>query len=284
MGTNKASLLAAITVLTATNYRLVPVQRASELEGIKVRLRTICMSAFVFATIVAIRPASAACSKATLNGVLGFSYGRLAGPGIPTAVVGQLAADGRGNLSGSWTQSSYGVISTETFRGTYSISNNCTGSMTFNNHDGSVDHFNIVLDDGDKGFQMIRTDNSHTQPGFALPEGTVVCGFTGKQQVLALNVFGTIAASNEPEAIVGELTLDGKGNISGTATLSIDFLNSTAAITGKYTQGTDCKGTLEITPKGHVAINYNTVVVNGGAELLLIETDKGMLVAGTAQQ
>jgi hypothetical protein len=44
-------------------------------------------------------------------------------------------------------------------------------------------------------------------------------------------------------------------------------------------------GTLQI--KGSVSflpMNFNTVVVNGGKELLLIETDRGTFLAGIAQQ
>jgi hypothetical protein len=36
--------------------------------------------------------------------------------------------------------------------------------------------------------------------------------------------------------------------------------------------------------KGASATHFNTIKVNGGKELLLIETDNGTLLTGTAQQ
>jgi hypothetical protein len=40
---------------------------------------------------------------------------------------------------------------------------------------------------------------------------------------------------------------------------------------------------MKITPKGSSALNFNTVFVNSGTELLLMETDSGTVIGGTAQ-
>jgi hypothetical protein len=40
---------------------------------------------------------------------------------------------------------------------------------------------------------------------------------------------------------------------------------------------------LDITPKGSPELHFNTVFVNSGAELLLVETDSGTVIGGTAQ-
>jgi len=39
-----------------------------------------------------------------------------------------------------------------------------------------------------------------------------------------------------------------------------------------------------VTPKGSATENFNTVTVNKGSELLMIETDEGTVFIGTAQQ
>ena len=117
-----------------------------------------------------------------------------------------------------------------------------------------------------------------------MAQGTVTCGLNGKKQVLAINLFGTLTASGDPAAIVGQLTLDGKGNLSGLETVSIDFSNSSLQVTGTYTQNADCTGTMQMAAKGFSAANFNTVAVNAGKELLLIETDANTLVGGNAQQ
>jgi hypothetical protein len=252
------------------------------------RLHTISVAVLVLATIVGVRPASAACTDASFKGAYGYLHGRQGGlPFDTTVVVGQFTADGKGALSGgSWTLiQNGGTNGTGTFTGKYTIAKNCTGTLTFSTEDNgnTPAHFNIVLDNGNQGFQMIQSDSQDTQPGYGVAQGTVTCGLPGKKQTLAANIVG-LDPSGFPEVIVGQLILDGKGNISGTATISNNGTISKGPVTGTYTQQTSCLGTAQITPKGFTAMNFNTVDVNGGKELLLIETDTSTFRSGTAQQ
>jgi hypothetical protein len=130
---------------------------------------------------------------------------------------------------------------------------------------------------------MIQSDNLFAQPGFGLAQGTAPCGLTGVKKILATNFLGTIFPSDDIEAIVGQLYLDGSGNItSGAETFSIGGTITVVPVTGTYTEGNDCRGTVQII--GASTMNFNTVVVNGGKELLMIETDNSTLLPGTAQQ
>jgi hypothetical protein len=242
------------------------------------------VTTLLFVTLITVGSASAACSNATLNGVYGYYHGRPDGVSGQRALVGQMIADGKGNLSGSWTTSLNGTISTGTFTGTYLISKNCTGSFTLSNEDESPANFSIVFDDSHKGFQILQTDNGTAQPGFGFEQGKVTCGLTGKKQTFATNLLGVLTSVPAVDAIVGQVTLDGKGNITGNETFSVLGTIATLPVSGTYTENADCIGTIQITPQGMAATNFNTVVVNGGKELLLIETDNDTVVAGTAQQ
>jgi hypothetical protein len=95
------------------------------------------IAAFALAILTAPVPAAAACSNATLKGTWGYYHGRPLGIFNVYKLVGQFTADGRGNLSGSWTLSSTGAISTGTFTGSYAIGANCTGTLTFSTEDQS---------------------------------------------------------------------------------------------------------------------------------------------------
>lgn len=245
---------------------------------------TISLSIFLFATMIAAQPAAAVCSNATLFGIYGYFHGRPDGIGGMRAIVGQMLADGQGNLQGSWTMSLNGSITAGTFTGTYSIAKNCTGSLTLINEDFPTADYNIVFDDVHKGFQMIQSDSGTAQPGFGLAQGVVACGLTGKKQIFATNFLGTLTSTSQVDAIVGQLTLDGKGHISGTETFSVGGVITTVSVTGTYTQNADCIGTAQITPSGFPTTNFTTVAVNGGKELLLIETDNNTTVTGTAQE
>jgi hypothetical protein len=220
-----------------------------------------------------------ACSYASLNGVFGYVHGR---PGtLAVVVVGQLTLDGQGNItSASWTESNNGTITTGATTGTYAIFPNCTGTLTLNDEDLGLSHFNIYLNASNKVFQMIQTDPSN-QPGFGMAEGTVTCGLSGKRLSLTTNLFGFV--SGVPVDTVGTVTLDGEGKITGTETFSTNGVVKTLPVTGTYTENSNCTGTWEITPTGGTPTNFNTVVVNGGSELLLIQTDHGTITAGNAQ-
>ena len=239
--------------------------------------------AFLVLAAIAISPAWAACSNATLLGVYGY-YHVKPGGGFAKGVVGQIIADGQGNLTSSWTLSVNGTIFTGSSLGTYSISNNCTGTLTFIAEDQSPADFSIIFDNSAHGFQMIQTDSGTGQLGSGVAQGAVSCGLTGKKQIFATNLGGTLFANSAAEAIVGGLVFDGKGNITGREIFSVDGVISESQVTGTYTQNADCTGTVQITPAGSATTNFNTVVVNGGKQLLFIEIDNNTLVTGTAQE
>jgi len=244
----------------------------------------LCFATLVFMTMVAVGSASAGtCSNATLNGVWGYVSSGFGGDGTPRALVGQATSDGKGNLSGTETKSKDGTILTVTFTGTYSVAKNCTGSLTVIQQDGTTKNANFVFDNSKKGFQVIQTDSGHVDAGFGLAQGAAVCGATGKKLTFAANLDGTINGVG-PAAVVGQAILDGKGNISGTGTFSLNGSIVTGSITGTYTENTDCTGTAQITPSGFSTLNFYFVVVNAGKEILMIETDTNTIVSGNMQQ
>jgi hypothetical protein len=230
--------------------------------------------------VLAGTPALATCSNTSLSGVFGYLHGR---PGtLSVVVVGQLTFDGQGDISSaSWTETNNGSITTGTTTGSYLISPNCTGTLTLNDEDLGLSHFNIYLNTGSKMFQMIQTDPSN-QPGFGLAEGTVTCGLSGKKLYLTTNLVGFV--SGVPVDTVGTVTLNGEGNITGTETFTTNGVVKTLAVTGTYTENSNCTGTWQVTPSGGTPTSFNTVVVNNGTGLLLIQTDPSTITAGNAQQ
>jgi hypothetical protein len=237
----------------------------------------------LFVVIFAVGSASAICSDATLKGVYGFVFSGIGGDGTPRAIVGQATADGKGDLSGTVTKSKDGTILAITFTGKYSVAKNCTGSVTFTDQDGETRHVKFVFDNANKGWQGIQTDSGRVISGFALAEGAAVCGENGKTQTFAANLSGTVIGVG-PVAYVEQVILDGKGNVSGSATFSLDGTVSTVPITGTYTENAACTGSAQITPQGFSTLSFNFVVVNVGKEILLIETDTNTIVSGTMQQ
>jgi len=229
---------------------------------------------------------AAACSNASLKGVFGYVHGRPGGASAVHLELGQLTLDGQGKVtSGSWTQENTdGSVSSGATTGAYSVSKDCIGRLTLDTEDQSpfASHFDIYLNAGDDMFQLVQSDQNWNQPGYALAQGTVTCGLSGKKQVLTTNLYGL--TGGEPADTVGQVTLDGKGGISGAETFTKGGVVTTRAVTGSYTEIADCTGTWKITPEHGKTSNFKTVVVNGGSELLLIQTEDNTFTAGVAQE
>jgi hypothetical protein len=244
--------------------------------------RTVIVVLVFLALNIAAKPAAAACSKASLKGTYGIEWGwpqeLFGGDGNEGMVVGQLTADGDGSYTVTQTVSFENSIYPENSSGTYTIASNCTGVL------GSPSNgFNIYLDGSNGGFQMAINTPGLQALGFGVPQGSGACALTGKTQNLGLNLVGTIPGASVNVNIVGELVLNGKGKITGTASINGNYSNSVHTVTGTYTETSGCAGTLQLTPKGLSELHFNTVFVTGGTELLLIEIDSGTVIGGTAQ-
>ena len=55
-------------------------------------------------------------------------------------------------------------------------------------------------------------------------------------------------------------------------------------VTGSYKVDPDCRGWASIKPKGLPEMRFHLVVVDGGKEMLAVETDAGTVVSGTFQR
>ena len=55
-------------------------------------------------------------------------------------------------------------------------------------------------------------------------------------------------------------------------------------VTGSYTVAKNCRGRAIITPKGRAEMHFSFVVVDGGNEMLAVETDADTVVSGTLQR
>lgn len=239
------------------------------------KLQKVSFAVALLGTMFAIDATCAACTNATVVGVWGFQIG---------TAIGQFTADGNGHITaGSDTVNQHGTVLKQTFTGTYSVAANCTGKITFNITGGGTVTASFVLDNGNKGAQIIVTTPGTVAEGAGAAEGTVTCGLSGIRQQFAALLLGQIIGGSSI-AYVAQITLDGNGNVSGSGTFDVGGTFRVTTITGTYTETSNCKGTIHLMPTGSSALNFAFVVVNAGKELLLVETDSNASVAGNMQR
>ncbi len=228
---------------------------------------------------------AATCSNESLSGTYGFLHGSTNATGTPTsAAVTQLTFDSTtGTFTGETTTSHDGVIATEALTGTYAVASNCTGT---GNPTGGGPFSFVVTSTGFLAAHLFAE-------GFAVKQGSPTCTNAGVKGSFGFETTGVfLAAAPAPAvAFIGQLKLtvgpSGEGVISGQVAASEDgtFLPfAEEPVTGSYTVAPDCRGRVIITPNGLSEMHFSIVIVDGGKEMLAVETDADTVVSGTLQR
>jgi hypothetical protein len=178
-------------------------------------IRRYCLAVLLFATVLGVGSAFAECSNESLRGTYGVIFSNGFVDGEPGAAIGQVIFDGKGNVTGSQTWSVPTWVESFPFTGTYSIAANCTGALWV-----STSTYNFVLDEDHKQAQFIWADPGFAYTGYAVKQGDLLCLFCHGSHTYAANLAGsTVGVGNI--GIVGQLTLDRHGKITGSGTFSI---------------------------------------------------------------
>jgi hypothetical protein len=240
-------------------------------------------SAIVLASFAFSSAAGATCSNASLSGAYGFLHDGTDSTGAPaTAAVAQITFDPiTGTFKGEQTASHDGAIVTNPISGTYTIASNCTGTGT---PAAGVPFSIMVTSTGIVGLHLLAE-------GFAVQQGSATCTNAGVKGRFGFETTGVVVAGPDAGAVayIGELKLSvdasGDGVISGHLSSSegSTFI-AEEPVTGSYTVSPDCAGRATITPEGHPEMRFRLVVVNGGNQMLVIETDPNTVVSGTLQR
>lgn len=244
--------------------------------------RTRALMLLQVAALGCVPVANAGCTTSTLKGVYGIVFNGLNGQGQPTTSVVQITSDGAGKLTGSDTQSTDGTISTSNFTGTYSVAKNCTGSLaiTFDEPGG----YNFVFDNGNKGLYLFNTDDGKTRAGYAAAQGAATCTDAGVKHTYAFEATGLLVGTGDV-VYVGQAVLNGTGQLTGTLSTSVDgTITSDESITGTYSISSNCTGTVTLTGSTTGTADFALVVVDGGKQLMFVQSDSGTVVSGLAQE
>jgi hypothetical protein len=107
------------------------------------------------------------CNLRTIEGSYGYTVtGTNLAVGL-VAAVGRVTADGRGNLTGADTLSAVGNIVRRTITGSYTITPQCTGTVTFTDNFGQTVNLDYVVTGRSDELQFIQTDAGTVFTGFA---------------------------------------------------------------------------------------------------------------------
>lgn len=158
-------------------------------------------------------------SNASLKGQYGFSMSGIDTNGAYIARIGSFVADGSGSITAGLedlVQGSSGASEITLSGGSYTIQANGRGLLVFQNSNGGGLQLNIALLSDSQGI-MVQTDlNASTNGGFVLqtPSEFSVDALRGNY-VFDFSGVSFASANAAPLTVVGEVTLDGNGNVTG---------------------------------------------------------------------
>lgn len=230
------------------------------------------------------RPANG-CSNAILTGNYGFAINGTTATNVPITSVGQLITNGNGTIAGTETVSENGVVGDDVYiLGNYSISPNCTGTMTIQPQGRSVENFAVTVLSNGRQLNLVEVDTGSTQVGTAQAQGVDACPAAGIIGVYGLQATGTQVGVG-PLVFAGGVVSHGDGTLNGSATVSINgSIFSSQRVSGAFKIGAQCNGKAVLQIGSQGPIHLNLVVVNGGRELLFIQEDANTLVSGSLQK
>jgi hypothetical protein len=201
-------------------------------------------------------------------------------PGFSFA-AGTFHADGQGNITAGiedLNSRDSGAVTNLSFTGTYTVSATGSGTATITSSLGTIP-LRFVLTSSDRG-QVIEFDSVVAASGFvSRRDSTAIANVTGNY---VFSLFGDDAGG--PIAIIGRLTSDGAGNLTGSELLNDNGATSGfVSLTGTYTMGAGGRGTATVTNALNVTQHFVFYIVNA-TTVQFIDVDNATLprTAGTA--
>ncbi len=237
----------------------------------------------------------ATCSNASVSGTYGFVDSGTDPSGTPAGTLWQVTFDpSKGTFKGTAISNQNGVIETGYISGTYAVTSHCTVTGTVTDHLHKTTHSLSAVVSSTGEVQLVSGKTGATNGGFLAAQGSPTCTNAGVKGSFVLEARGYFVAGapfTGPVVLIGELALSvngsGEGVIKGHVAGSEDGTILTFAkepVTGTYSVDANCTGTATITPKGESELNFSIVIVDGGNEMLAIETDADTAVTGTLQR
>jgi len=109
--------------------------------------------------------ASDQCSMATMKGNYlyaqdGIMLGKSADKNQPFAQAGREHFDGKGGMSGIYSGNFNGTITRGSYKGTYKMNSNCSGTVTFEDNQKNVSRYDIYATQNGSEFVFVQTDSN----------------------------------------------------------------------------------------------------------------------------
>lgn len=227
---------------------------------------------------------AAVCTPSAVEGVYGFQLSgetNVSGSAKPAASVGRLVLDGMGSLSGVSSVDFAGYFLGNSVTGTYQARSDCSISWSLQDDSGAYQHFSGTATPDGKLVQFRQTDAGGARHG-VMVQAAASCSAGDFRGGYKFSISGSTIAMLEG-ATGGTVSLEGTAEADGGGAVSVRLNGaSDASPTGTAEVDDDCFVRLDLPFPGSSgqmsSRKFRAMLVNGGKQLLGIETDPGAIV------
>ncbi len=227
------------------------------------------------------------CSTASFAGSYGLRLAgtsTISGSPAPFANLSRLVFDGEGGITGYSSVNFNGLLLGNPVTGTYQVSRDCSISWSLQDDSGAFQHFaGAVLPNG--GRVDLRQTDSHIDAHGAMLRTSPACAASDVSPSYSLVLSGDatpLAGGDVPPTISAHGVLHIAGVSS--ATLVQTFEGTEVPADGTWSAESDCTFHFEFalpvkTGKTPVAMALRGILVNGGRQILAIQTNPATVVS-----
>lgn len=206
------------------------------------------------------------CDSTNLVGPYAFQLsGSTTISGTPkrTASLGRITFDGSGSVSGTASAAYSGLLLGNPVTGTYAAKSDCSVTWTLQDDSGAFQNFTGTLSPDGTRVQFRQTDPGGAQRGI-MQKTPDSCSAADLQKKYKFTVSGSTTPM-QPGEIPRTISASGTLDVAQNGTFHVD---------------SDCSVHFILTlPPEHSPMTMRGFLVNGGKEILALQTDPGAMVA-----
>jgi hypothetical protein len=206
------------------------------------------------------------CDPTNLVGPYAFQLSgstTISGTPKPTASLGRITFDGSGSLSGTASATFTGLLLGNPVSGSYEAKSDCSVTWKLQDDSGAFQNFSGTFSNDGTRVQFRQTDPGGAQRGI-MQKTSDTCSAADLQKIYKFTVSGSTTPMQPgelPHMVSAEGTLD-------------------VAQNGSFQVDSDCSVHFVLTiPPGRSPTTMRGFLVNGGKEILALQTDPGAMVA-----
>lgn len=236
---------------------------------------------FGLALAIPVRAADV-CDTAKFGGAYGFQlsgHTTISGDSKPVVSVGRLVFEGnnlgQGDVSGYSSVNFAGYFLGNPVTGTYESHTDCTVTWSLQDDSGNFQHFSGKLTPDDASAQFHQSDPGGAQDGVMqkVADKCVAASFAPRY---SFGISGSTTPMN-PGDVARSVSAEGTVEPDAAGNLKINVSNATPT-SGSITVDSDCFAEITMTLPSGDTVNLRGVLVNGGKQILAMETDPGTTV------